>query len=340
MPGGWCSARPSFSAAVMLAIALGVGANTAVFSVARGVLWRPLPFDEPGHLLPAVPGESAGHDECRSRRSTTSIGRTLSSSLDASGGVAEAGPTSSRAEGKELIPGRPRHGIVLRCAAPPALPRTSDSSQDEDNPAGQARRGHQRRLVARALRRRTRMSSGGRWLPATPCTRSSACCRRPSPSRHTTRLSGRRCESGDRVPPHAAHGELPQRHRTREARASTLPQVQEDLDRLGRGLAAEYPATNAGVGIAAVSLHDFVTGQARTPLLLLVAAAAAVLLISCANVAHLLLARTDVARGGTDRCGRRSARQGRVCCAKTSRRACCWPSAAARSAHSPLSLWS
>ena len=41
-----------------------------------------------------------------------------------------------------------------------------------------------------------------------------------------------------------------------------------------------------------MSLHDFVTGQARTPLLLLVAAAAAVLLISCANVAHLLLART------------------------------------------------
>ena len=44
------SRRPSFSAAVLLTIALGVGANTAVFSVARSVLWRPLPFDEPGHL--------------------------------------------------------------------------------------------------------------------------------------------------------------------------------------------------------------------------------------------------------------------------------------------------
>ena len=43
-------ARPSFSAAVLLAIALGVGVNTAVFSVARSVLWRPLPFDEPDHL--------------------------------------------------------------------------------------------------------------------------------------------------------------------------------------------------------------------------------------------------------------------------------------------------
>ena len=83
----------------------------------------------------------------------------------------------------------------------------------------------------------------------------------------------------------------------RRKRGIGLPQVQEDLDRLGHVLAAEYPATNAGIGIAAVSLHDSVTGQARTPLLLLVGAAAAVLLISCANVAHLLLART-VSRGG------------------------------------------
>ena len=77
----------------------------------------------------------------------------------------------------------------------------------------------------------------------------------------------------------------------RRKRGVGLLQVQEDLDRLGRLLAAEYPAANAGVGIAAVPLHEHVTGQASTPLLLLVGVAAALLLISCANVAHLLLAR-------------------------------------------------
>ena len=53
-------ARPSFSAAVLLTIALGVGANTAVFSVARSVLWRPLPFDEPDHLYRLFQAQSAG----------------------------------------------------------------------------------------------------------------------------------------------------------------------------------------------------------------------------------------------------------------------------------------
>ena len=69
--------------------------------------------------------------------------------------------------------------------------------------------------------------------------------------------------------------------------------AREDMREIARQLAKEFPATNDRVGITVTPLKEEVTGDAGRALLLLLGAAACVLLIACANVANLLLARAS-----------------------------------------------
>jgi len=72
----------------------------------------------------------------------------------------------------------------------------------------------------------------------------------------------------------------------------SIEQAAADLKVIARNLELKYPASNAGFGIAVTSLRDSVVGKYRAMLLLLEAAVALVLLITCANIANLLLVRT------------------------------------------------
>lgn len=74
-------------------------------------------------------------------------------------------------------------------------------------------------------------------------------------------------------------------------RGVTKEQARADLGAITRQLATEYPATNAGSGAAIVSLEDFLVGGVRPTLFITLGFVAIVLLIACANVANLQLAR-------------------------------------------------
>jgi putative ABC transport system permease protein len=77
---------------------------------------------------------------------------------------------------------------------------------------------------------------------------------------------------------------------------ATVEQARADLDGIASNLARAYPGTNAGWGVAVKTLHEQVVGDVRASLLVLTGVVGFLLLISCANVANLLLARSSARR--------------------------------------------
>ncbi len=277
--------QPAFSAFVVVTLALALGVNTALFAVVRSVLLQPLPYREPDRLVrvwESLPTEEREFENVSPANFLDWRGQLgpfadLAYCRDTSLTVAgeDREPEEVTAEfasvnffsvlgvearyGRTFAPGEGRERVVVL-------------SHDY----WRSRFGGDAAAIGRTLLlNREPYRIVGVMPPAFNVFGRPVALWYPQEFEPGEFRRRRYLEVVGRLAPGA----------TREA-------AQTHLEGLAAGLATEYPRTNAGWTVRLVPLHEQVIGAARRPLLVLLAASACVLLIACANVAALVLARS------------------------------------------------
>jgi putative ABC transport system permease protein len=285
---------PGFAAAAIVLLALGIGANTAIFSLVRAVVLRPLPFPDPDRLvliwddmssrggptrIEPTPADFVGWKE--QSQSFTDMAMFIPSTYNLTG-------TGEPAK----LPGvRTTANVFVVLGMQPILGRTLDLVDEEaDAPP-----------VVVVSERLWRSRFGG---DANVIGRSIA-------------LNGTNHTVVGVVPPDFQFPDketlvwVPARFTPQELAASgnysywvlarlkpvtSLPQAQAEMLTIERRLEAQFPKRNQGVKVSVTQLHEHLTRAARPTMAILVGAVALVLLTACANLANLLLARAAARR--------------------------------------------
>jgi len=276
---------PGFTAVVVLTLALGIGANTAIFSVVNGVLLTPLPYKDPSRLV--VVWESKGtsnhnvvnpanymdwHD-----RATSFSGLALMSWRS----LTFAGDQAEEVQGRAVTPDF--FGVV---GATPLLGRTFNADESRPNSPrvivlseGLWRRrfGADRAIVERAV-----PVAGGtaRVVGVMPSSF------RPMPLGHEEYWEPMALDWSNRARAGRYAMAL-----GRLKTGVTVERAQTDMSRIARQLESDYPDFDTGWGATVVPLMEQVVGGSRRTILIVLGAVSLVLLIACANVANLMLAR-------------------------------------------------
>ena len=280
---------PGFAAIAVLTLALGIGANTALFSVVNGVLLNPLPYRHSEQLVSVYqdnPGFKQGPiaylnflDWQRDTQTlaSTAIYRNQDYNLT---GTAEAQRLAGYMISSEFF---------STLGVNPVLGRTFRSDDDQVGAAPVV------------------ILGGGFWSRAFGA--SADVIGKPLILNGTAytivgvvpasfRFHGR---DRDVYTPIGQWNDPSFRDRRISVSAFsigrlkdgvTLQQARADMDRVARHLAAAFPLADKGVGITLVSMKEDIVGNVQPLLLVLLAAVGFLLLIACANVANLLLARS------------------------------------------------
>ncbi len=285
--------NPAFTAVAVLTLALGIGANTALFSVVNGVLLDPLPFPQPERLVAlysrtaASPWWSISYpnflDWARDNRSFSSLAgyREDDFSLTGSG------------EPERLMADMVSASFFPLLGVQPRIGRGFLPEEDQYGAAHVV-------MISSGLWKRkfgSEPSAVGKSL-----TLDGKAYTIVGVVPEDFRYSGNNFESkADVFVPIGQWDNPVFRDRKigmgmdavgRLKPGVTFEQARADMDALGSHLAEAYPDADKGTGITMVPLMQNVVGEIKPFLLVLLAAVGFVLLISCVNVANLLLARS------------------------------------------------
>ena len=277
---------PLFTAIALAALALGTGANTAIFTVVNGVLLRPLDYAEPERLALLLETNAAkGWDQFAVSPANFLDWREQSRAFES---MAAFDSTSLALTGR----GEPERLRALRASAdfftvlgvPPLLGRSFVQEEDRPGTAGvavltyglwQRRFGSDPAVIGQVLN-----------LGGVPHTVVGVM---PEPFRFTSaELFVPLALTPEQATQRGSHWVVVV---ARRAPGVTLEAAAAELSALAGRLSTAHPETNTGWNARVDDLTEQAVGGVRPALLLLTAAVGFVLLIACANVANLLLAR-------------------------------------------------
>lgn len=286
--------KPGLTLAAIIAIALGVGANTTIFSVVNTVLLQPLPFHQPTKLLilsTEVRGQAQSGPGSFSLPDMMDI-RARASTLQYVATYQRSGTVITQDGEPERVIG----AIVTADYFPllgvkPILGRVFTHDEDKEGAPPVIVLSHhlwQRRFGGDASIIGREINMGGKTtvigvMPAGfsfPITSDKQDYWEPMFSYPNLSKADKQ-ERGGRFLGVIA----------RLNDGSTLSQTRSELDLIAQQIAQQSPETNTNIGFNALSMHEVVTGDYRPALLVMLAAVGLVLLIACANVANLLLTR-------------------------------------------------
>ena len=271
--------RPAFTAVAVLTIGLGIGVNTAIFSVINAVLLRPLPYDDPARLITFRSNQSAPDlTDVESQTKTLSrLGGMVMQPLAYTAGNEPVQFQVGQVTGGffETLGVKPERGRFItndddRNGAPFVVVLSHDLWVKQFNRDVQ--------ILGKAIPLSGNMYTVIGVMPTTFV-----------PPRENTEAW---------TPVHVSNpvaanfrGVHFLRTYGRLAPGVTIEQARAEMQVIDQNLAAQYPAENKNRSTVLFALHERIVGETRRSLLILFAAVSFVLLIACANFANLLLAR-------------------------------------------------
>ena len=285
---------PGFTLVALLTLALGIGATTAIFSVVDGILLRPLPFPDPSSIVSLARTSAAGLDASFSaadymdyRRSAHSLSAMAGFRQDIVNLTGESQPV--RLYGLETtaaffdvfglpaLQGRPYSAATDA----PDGPRVAVIAED----VWRQHLGSDPNIIGRTLRLNGTPTTIIGMMPAEFVHPAEADLWMLAPREVPT--SPLPVEGDPLAEREVQYFQAIARLR----RGVTIEQANAELRIISERLGREHPSTNAAESTVAVPYHENLVGDVRAGLLVLFGAVAFVLLIACANVASLLLAR-------------------------------------------------